>query len=985
MSLTQGLQLPFGIQPVNPVPVDSWSGPYDGVSLQEAIDLANSTIPIEIRFQSMEVRLIVDGIAKKFWYRDGVNNTDLIELLTSSTGGATPSTFQQVLTAGNIAEDTSILSYDNVESPSNVTKIEYDSILINDFVDGDFNVGIVINKYGLQFSKYVDGDGFRGINVSYEELTDNDFKTINFKNESGTIALLSDISSSFYLEGTTDYSYDTTSAIYRTGSLSIGTGTADNSRFVVSSSGGTTSLVVDESGNIYNGDTTSYNTKFGYQAHYNSYQSYELFNSYNTVVGYQAAYKTGLLPQDFVARLNTVVGYQSLYNNIDGEFNVAVGAWSLYKTTTSGNSAIGYRSLYNNTNGQSNTAVGSQTLEDNIGGQNNTVIGYQSLKNNTTGSYNIAIGAGSGLTSIIGSSNINSNNSIFIGYNSKSFNTSSTNEIVIGATAIGNGSNSVTLGNDNITKTILKGNIGIGTASPSTKLHVYGTQSGVFRLEDGTQGNGYILTSDANGVATWTVSIYATDSNVVHTTGNEFISGIKTFENIGVLTNVVIRNYNTNSGSSALSSITANGGIGIKSENTSSGIGIYSNSTSTGLNYVGANNGVTTFSVNKTGAVSIGTGSVTTYGPSSVPVDGRFTVSSSGGTVSLVVDESGNIFSHSINNNTKFGFQALNSATSSLIPFGGQSCVAIGDNALYSCTSGSLNIAIGVSALFNTTIANSNVAIGTSALAQNVTGGQNTAIGSNSLTSNKSSFNVAVGSSALSRNIDGTYNIALGYQSGTIISGTGDINTGTGATNSNNSIFIGYFTSPSEANNTNEIVIGHGATGNGSNSVTLGNNSITRTYLKGSVVIADGTQGVGKILTSDANGVASWTSSLTGLSLLGNSEVISTAVIATASVVVYDYSLSSLWYHATASTNFTANFTNLPTTNNRVLTASIVINQGLNGYIPNIVQIEGVTQSVKWPGGTQSGTSYNLDIVTFNFIRTGNTWTNVIGQVASFT
>jgi hypothetical protein len=57
----------------------------------------------------------------------------------------------------------------------------------------------------------------------------------------------------------------------------------------------------------------------------------------------------------------------------------------------------------------------------------------------------------------------------------------------------------------------------------------------------------------------------------------------------------------------------------------------------------------------------------------------------------------------------------------------------------------------------------------------------------------------------------------------------------------------------------------------------------------------------------------------------------------------------------------------------------------LNGYIPNIVQIEGVTQSVKWPGGTQSGTSYNLDIVTFNFIRTGNTWTNVIGQVASFT
>ena len=48
------------------------------------------------------------------------------------------------------------------------------------------------------------------------------------------------------------------------------------------------------------------------------------------------------------------------------------------------------------------------------------------------------------------------------------------------------------------------GNIGIGTASPSTKLHVWATQSGAFRLEDGTQGSGKVLVSDTNGLATWT-------------------------------------------------------------------------------------------------------------------------------------------------------------------------------------------------------------------------------------------------------------------------------------------------------------------------------------------------------------------------------------------------------------------------------------------------------------------------------------------------
>jgi len=89
MSVTTGLQLPFGIKPVNPVPVDTWSGPYFAATETEAKELANSSIPAAIRFQSMEVRLIVAGIARKFWYRDGIADSDLVELTFGSGGGAT--------------------------------------------------------------------------------------------------------------------------------------------------------------------------------------------------------------------------------------------------------------------------------------------------------------------------------------------------------------------------------------------------------------------------------------------------------------------------------------------------------------------------------------------------------------------------------------------------------------------------------------------------------------------------------------------------------------------------------------------------------------------------------------------------------------------------------------------------------------------------------------------------------------------------------
>jgi hypothetical protein len=95
-------------------------------------------------------------------------------------------------------------------------------------------------------------------------------------------------------------------------------------------------------------------------------------------------------------------------------------------------------------------------------GSNNTGLGYK---------------AGSELPDTSG--NTNSDNCVFLGSSTKPLATGQTNQIVIGYNAIGNGSNSVTLGNNDITKTILKGNVGIGTTSPSARLDVGYVAGGV--------------------------------------------------------------------------------------------------------------------------------------------------------------------------------------------------------------------------------------------------------------------------------------------------------------------------------------------------------------------------------------------------------------------------------------------------------------------------------------------------------------------------
>lgn len=104
--MIEGLQLPYGIKPTNPVPVDTLSGPYVANTLQDAINLANSSIPMELRYLSLQVRLVVSNQSFLFWYRNGINDSDLINI---GIGGFIPRKVEFVI--GNEQDTEFILDH----------------------------------------------------------------------------------------------------------------------------------------------------------------------------------------------------------------------------------------------------------------------------------------------------------------------------------------------------------------------------------------------------------------------------------------------------------------------------------------------------------------------------------------------------------------------------------------------------------------------------------------------------------------------------------------------------------------------------------------------------------------------------------------------------------------------------------------------------------------------------------------------------------
>jgi hypothetical protein len=267
------------------------------------------------------------------------------------------------------------------------------------------------------------------------------------------------------------------------------------------------------------------------------------------------------------------------------------------------------------------------------------------------------------------------------------------------------------------------GNVGIGTTSPTAKLHVAGTARMSDKLTLAPSGDTALDVS--------TGSIYKAGALFIHTKGSATNTALGT-KALGKVTSGL---QNTAGGNEALANDTTG------ARNTASGHQALFTNTSGDDNTA---SGAAALRSNTSGKNNTASGSQALF--ANTTGEGN----SASGAFALFSNTSGAF-------NTASGYAALYSNTI------GESNTAVGDSALIYNTTGSANSASGARGLAHNTTGNFNTASGYAALFANTTGSSNTASGASGLTSNTTgSFNTALGDSALYSNTVGNGNTASG-------------------------------------------------------------------------------------------------------------------------------------------------------------------------------------------------------------------------------
>lgn len=103
--------------------------------------------------------------------------------------------------------------------------------------------------------------------------------------------------------------------------------------------------------------------------------------------------------------------------------------------------------------------VGSAAGRAMVGNSNNVAMGRESFLSVNSGDRNVSIGNQSLYRNVAFQNVTSATNCVTVGFGARNLLSTPTNEIIIGQQALGNGDNTTTIGNNQTTKTFLKGEV----------------------------------------------------------------------------------------------------------------------------------------------------------------------------------------------------------------------------------------------------------------------------------------------------------------------------------------------------------------------------------------------------------------------------------------------------------------------------------------------------------------------------------------------
>lgn len=139
-------------------------------------------------------------------------------------------------------------------------------------------------------------------------------------------------------------------------------------------------------------------------------------------------------------------------------------------------------------------------------------------------------------------------------------------------------------------------------------------------------------------------------------------------------------------------------------------------------------------------------------------------------------------------------------------------------------------------------------------------------------------------------------------------------------------------------------------------------------------------------ITGSLSGVAVSTADITGYGVFTGTEESFATLTGATGTVAHDCDNGHIFYHTTPAADWTANFTNLDLSADRATTLALVVEQGGTAYIPNAIEIEGVSQTILWQDGSvPSGNANGTDVISFSILNRDDSTTYVVmGQLVGF-